>query len=231
MSNSTAVERFDFNGSEIRVFILDGEPWFVARDVATVLGYRDSSNATRILRDREIRTHQVSTSAGLRESKLINEQGLYRLVMRSEREEAEVFQDWVTGEVLPSIRKTGGYSVVSGTPSSTEMLRQQVAAQLATIDQMIEIERKVDAERGERLALAERVDRLEVTHDRVAAIGFAALRKIRTDVAYLNRLGRAAAGIARRDGVPVERVHSTIWGEVNAWPLEVWDEALDQIGE
>lgn len=225
-SESTAVERFDFNGSEIRTVLIDGEPWFFANDVCAELELRQRDVMSALDEDEKM----SETIAGIIVD-LVGESGVYSTILRSRKASAKAFKRWITREVLPSIRKIGGYSMVSEPPSSTEMLRQQVAMQLATLDRMIEVERRVDAEQVERRALAERVERLEVTHERYAAIGYAALRKIRTDVAYLNRLGRAAAAIARRDGIPVERVHSTIWGEVNAWPLEVWDEALDQIGE
>lgn len=100
--------------AEIRVVERDGEPWFVLTDLAKVLGYRDAANAKRVLRDGQYNTLSVSISADLGFSRgrspiVINEPGLYRLIMRSNVPNAEKFQDWVTGEVLPTIRKTGAY--------------------------------------------------------------------------------------------------------------------------
>lgn len=100
--------------AEIRVVEQDGEPWFVLTDLAKVLGYRDAANAKRVLRDGQYNTLSVSISADLGFSRgrspiVINEPGLYRLIMRSNVPNAEKFQDWVTGEVLPTIRKTGAY--------------------------------------------------------------------------------------------------------------------------
>lgn len=100
--------------AEIRVVEQDGEPWFVLTDLAKVLGYRDAANAKRVLRDGQYNTLPVSISADLGFSRgrspiVINEPGLYRLIMRSNVPNAEKFQDWVTGEVLPTIRKTGAY--------------------------------------------------------------------------------------------------------------------------
>lgn len=100
---------FEYSGNQVRVFVLDGEPWFAVADVAKVLGYRDAHNAARVLRPTELRTHSVSTNAGSREITVCSEPGLYRLIMRSRRPEAEPFQDWVVAEVLPAIRKTGGF--------------------------------------------------------------------------------------------------------------------------
>lgn len=100
---------FEYGDHQVRVFVIDGEPWFAVADVAQVLGYRDAHNAARVLRPSERRTHPVSTSAGSRDITVCNEPGLYRLIMRSRRPEAEPFQDWVVAEVLPTIRKSGGY--------------------------------------------------------------------------------------------------------------------------
>lgn len=101
---------FTFKTKSVRTVILDGEPWFVASDVAAVLGYRDAHNAGRQLAEHQRGTHLVSTpKGGSQKVVIINESGLYRLVLRSRKPEAEAFSDWVTGEVLPSIRKTGSY--------------------------------------------------------------------------------------------------------------------------
>lgn len=100
---------FEYGGHQIRVFVIDGEPWFALADVAAVLGYRDTHNASRILREIEKGTHSVSTPGGDQQISIVSEPGLYRLIMRSRRPAAEPFQDWVVAEVLPAIRKTGGY--------------------------------------------------------------------------------------------------------------------------
>jgi len=106
---STAVVPFDFNGDRIGVVLVDGNPWFVGTDLARILEYRDAANALRSVRERNRCTHSVSTSGGQREKLCINEAGLYQLVMRSRSPHAEKFQDWVTDEVLPQIRRTGSY--------------------------------------------------------------------------------------------------------------------------
>lgn len=100
---------FNYGDHRIRVFIIDGEPCFALADVAAVLGYRDTHNASRILREIEKGTHSVSTPGGEQRISVVSEPGLYRLIMRSRRPDAEPFQDWVVAEVLPAIRKTGGY--------------------------------------------------------------------------------------------------------------------------
>lgn len=108
---STEIELFSYQDREVRTVLIDGDPWFIAGDVCAVLGYTRGRDAMRMLRDREKGAHSVRTPGGVQEVTIISEQGLYRLVMRSERGEAESFQDWVTGEVLPAIRRTGSYTV------------------------------------------------------------------------------------------------------------------------
>ena len=108
------IQVFDFEDNAVRVIEKDGEPWFVAADVARVLDFRDAFNATRVLDDDEADTHNVSIRSAngveqKREIAVINESGLYHLVLVSRKPEAKKFRKWVTAEVLPSIRKTGMY--------------------------------------------------------------------------------------------------------------------------
>lgn len=101
---------FNFGGiSDIRVLEKDGEAWFVASDIAKALEYRDASNMNRNLDDDEKDTQNVSTLGGTQEVSVINESGLYVAILKSRKPEAKRFKKWVTGTVLPAIRKTGGY--------------------------------------------------------------------------------------------------------------------------
>ena len=103
------IQVFDFEDNAVRVVDIDGEPWFVAADVARVLGYDITPHATRLLDDDEKGIHKVDTLGGKQEMTMINESGLYHLVLLSKKPEAKKFRKWVTAEVLPSIRKTGAY--------------------------------------------------------------------------------------------------------------------------
>ncbi|SCB68921.1 Antirepressor, phage associated [Bacillus mycoides] len=83
--------------------------WFVAKDVANVLEYRDTHNMVRFLDEDEKDTHQVSTLGGNQNMKVINESGLYSAILKSKKPQAKAFKKWVTSEVIPSIRKHGAY--------------------------------------------------------------------------------------------------------------------------
>lgn len=93
----------------IRAVSEGGEPWFVAKDVAKALGYRMASDMNRRLDDDEKGTRSMRTPGGTQELTVVNEPGLYNAVLGSKLPEAKAFKRWVVHEVLPAIRKTGGY--------------------------------------------------------------------------------------------------------------------------
>jgi len=100
---------FSFEGAAIRVVTRDGEPWFVAADVCRVLEHSNSRMAVASLGDDEKGVSIVYTPGGQQQMTIINESGLYSLVFNSRKPEAQRFRKWITAEVIPSIRKTGGY--------------------------------------------------------------------------------------------------------------------------
>jgi len=110
---STAIQAFVFpeTNQKIRVFVgPDGTLWFVATDVCRLLGYVNAPQAvTRHCKPKGISKRYTLTNGGMQEVTVIDERNLYRLMGKSEGPNAEPFQDWVSEEVLPSIRKTGSY--------------------------------------------------------------------------------------------------------------------------
>lgn len=105
------IQAFNFNSNEIRVVKDDhGEPWFVAKDICDVLEITWSGSKTLArIPERHKGVVNFTTPGGEQSPLCVSESGLYRLIMRSSKAEAEAFQDWVTDEVLPSIRKHGAY--------------------------------------------------------------------------------------------------------------------------
>ena len=102
-------ENVDFG--KVRIIEMNGEPWFVGKDVATILGYKETAKAIRTHVDEEDKGVSVlDTPGGKQEVVIINESGLYSLILSSKLPSAKDFKHWVTAEVLPSIRKTGKYS-------------------------------------------------------------------------------------------------------------------------
>ncbi len=126
---------FQYNGAQVRVATLNGEPAFVAKDVCEILGLTNVSlavngNPTRGengLSDDEKGVCNVNTPGGFQEMLCVTESGLYALIFKSRRIEAEAFRRWVTHEVLPAIRKTGSYSL-DRLPTHLETAKALVAA-------------------------------------------------------------------------------------------------------
>ncbi|MGN8855192.1 phage antirepressor [Catenibacterium mitsuokai] len=134
------VQLFNFENHEVRSLLLNNEPWFVGKDVADVLGYADTNQAIRKHVDNEDRlTRRFDGTGQSRDMTIINESGLYSLVLSSKLPSAKKFKRWVTSDVLPALRKTGQYQVkeLSG---SELMAKALIEAQnvLAAKDKQIE---------------------------------------------------------------------------------------------
>lgn len=106
------VKLFNFDGADMRVVTIDGDPWFVAKDLSDALGYSWNGTARIAHVPTEWRgITSVVTPSGLQDMAVLSEQGMYFFLSRSDKSAALPMQKWVAGDVLPSIRKTGGYSV------------------------------------------------------------------------------------------------------------------------
>lgn len=131
-------ERF----GRLRATQIDCEVWFAATDVAKALGYRDANQITRALDDDEKRWSEGTLSEcthshlGIR---LINESGLYRVLMRSQRPEAIPFQRWLAHEVVPEIRRNGGYIATSPEDSDADIMARALLIAQKTIDRKNEL--------------------------------------------------------------------------------------------
>ena len=144
---------FTYNSNEVRTVEMNGEPWFVLKDVCEVLGM-DSTQlkkvADRLEADEKGRT-QITTPGGMQESWVINESGLYNVILRSDKPEAKPFRKWVTSEVLPSIRKHGAY-----------MTPETLQAAILNPDTMIQLCQQLKAEQDKNAALTAQNSQLTV---------------------------------------------------------------------
>lgn len=100
---------FPLTGQETRIIDKTGEPWFVRNDVCTILGLGNPSQASARLDDDEKGVISTDTLGGVQEIAVVNEAGLYNLILGSKKPEAKAFRRWITHEVLPEIRKTGSF--------------------------------------------------------------------------------------------------------------------------
>jgi len=105
---------FDFNGLKVRTATDErGEPWFMAKDVCDALELANSRKAISDFDNEDLMSLVVTSGGQKREMNFVSEAGLYQLIFKSRKEEAKAFKRWVTKEVLPSIRKTGGYTLTN----------------------------------------------------------------------------------------------------------------------
>ena len=104
------IELFTYEQEPIRIVLVDGEPWFVLADLARVLEIKDVSRLASRL-DQGVRlTHPLQTAGGTQQATIVSEAGMYEVVIRSDKPEAVAFRRWITGTVLPEIRRTGSFN-------------------------------------------------------------------------------------------------------------------------
>lgn len=104
------IQVFEYQNSKVRTVDMDGEAWFVLKDVCAVLGISNNRMAADRLDDDEKGVSLIDTLGGKQEMVIVNESGLYHIILRSDKPEAAPFRRWVTNDVLPTIRKTGSYN-------------------------------------------------------------------------------------------------------------------------
>lgn len=118
---------FNYQDNEVRTAEVDGEPWFVLKDVCTVLNLSTPARvAERLDKDEVSQTHITDSLGRQQDTTIINESGLYSVILRSDKPEAKPFRKWVTSEVLPTIRKTGGYGQKTLSPIEMFSLQAQI---------------------------------------------------------------------------------------------------------
>ena len=104
------MQTFNYDNNQVRTVMQDGEPWFVLKDVCNVLGIANDRNVAARLDNDERGVYQMDTLGGTQKMNIINEWGLYNIILRSDKPQTKPFRRWVTHEVLPAIRKTGSYT-------------------------------------------------------------------------------------------------------------------------
>ena len=138
---------WEYEQHEIRIVEKDSEPWWVLADVCKVLELTTPSRvAERLEKDEVSQTHTIDRMGRTQKSTIINESGLYAVILRSDKPQAKPFRKWVTNEVLPSIRKHGAY-----------MNRQTIEKMLASPDFLIQLGQQMKAEKEKNAALESKI--------------------------------------------------------------------------
>lgn len=156
------LQTFTYGSANVRTVLIDGNPWFVLRDICTVLGITHIvDTANRLDWDEVGQTDVIDSMGRNQKTYIVNESGLYNVILRSDKPEAKPFRKWVTGEVLPSIRKHGAYM----TPDVIERT-------LTDPDYLIQLATELKSERQRRQSLEAQAaidaPKLE-TYERLAA--------------------------------------------------------------
>lgn len=172
-----SLQQFDFGSQAFRAVTIDGDPWFVANDVRTILGYVKTSHMTRLIDDEDKGAHLVGTLGGSQEVIVISEPALYSVISKRKsvyvtdpamQEQVRAFQRWVSHTVLPSIRKTGSYSVRPVAPALAMPTSRELAQLvIAEADRADAAEREIEILEDE-LDVAE--DRLAIAAPKAAAL-------------------------------------------------------------
>lgn len=156
------LKTFEFETQKVRTLTIDEKPYFVGKDVADILGYKNGSRDINAHVDEEDRLrYQISTAGQLRDQTIINESGLYSLILLSKLPTAKKFKRWVTSEVLPAIRKHGAY-----------MTDQKIEEVLTDPDTIIQLATQLKEEREARLIAEQQVNELKpkaTYYDRILA--------------------------------------------------------------
>ncbi|GAA0936246.1 Bro-N domain-containing protein [Actinocorallia libanotica] len=217
MNKGTELQPFTFptTGQRVRSTLINDEPWFVAADVCKALEIKNSRDALAGLDDDEKGVATTDTPGGDQQVSVINEAGLYSLILRSRKPEAKAFKRWITHEVLPAIRKTGSYSVAQKPASALEALAQTVAILQEQETRLASVEAKVEA--------------IEGRHDWFAALGFAKLHGLPTENSYLIRVGLKASSLMRKDGLKPVKRQNAMYGEVNTYPVAYLEQAFAEV--
>lgn len=211
---------------EIRTAGTSEEPLFCLADICRVLDLQVTPTKNRLKQDGVTLIKVIDSLGREQETTFVSEQNLYKVIMRSDKPQAEPFQDWVCGEVLPSIRKTGGYTAQQPLSPSELILR------LAEMN--VENERKMKELSDNQQRLESEIEEIRqrtITDlHKSTIVAYVSRNNIKLDVKRYGAMGRKASSICKKRNIPVTKINDIRWGNVNVFPDEVLDEVFGMKG-
>lgn len=203
---------FNFNGNDVRTINKDGEPWFVLNDVVQVLGLTNARMVKERLQDDVSGTYTIPDALGRpQDTTIINEDGLYDVILESRKPEAKAFRKWITSEVIPTIRKHGAYM----TPETIEKT-------ILNPDYIIQIATRLKAEQTARIAAENQLD----SQRSMVAFAETCMDSER------NMLVREVAKLASKNGIMIgeKRMYDKLrnWGMVCMSSTEPTQRGMEQ---
>jgi len=214
------VTPYNFGNTPVRVVMREGEPWMVALDICAALDLSNTKVAVSRLDEDDVSQADIIDSMGRRQrTTIVNESGMYEIVLRSDKPGARAFRKWITSEVLPQIRKTGAYL---GQPKDD-------------LDMMEDNIRALRAQRARISAVEVRQEVMEShlagvlgQYDEYTTLAYAKLNGLPTDRTSCQRHGqRASRHMRDRGNMPRKRQDAT-FGLVNVYPAEVLAATAEQ---
>ena len=212
---------FEYEAWQVRIIQSeDREPWWVASDVCEILGLTNTTEALKGLDGDEKSTLRISE--GGPERNIINEPGLYSLIMRSNKLEAKRFKRWITHEVLPAIRKTGKYEIES----------------ISEIDLIIKSAQALKKFELKQIEHDKRLSSLEAkSHQNSGHTGYwtitawGKLNNLNLTLIEANQKGRNAVKLSKEWGTAIGKVKDEMFGEVNSYREDVLEEIFSTVGQ
>jgi len=180
-----------FGESRIRIVTIDGQPWFVAKDACAAMTVVNTHRALSALADDEKGIQRLNTPGGPQNLSVVSESGLYKLILRSDKPEAKRFQDWVTRDVLPAIRKDGGYILGEEKVATGEMSEDELVFRAMEV-----MRKKIDRLQAENKTMSAELNLVTVDEYRALAHAY-------WPYGYASKLGRTAMRLCAERSIPV----------------------------
>lgn len=216
---------------EVRVAGTSEQPLFCLADICRVLEIKNVADCKSRLDQRGVvltdtPTYNQHGAEVIQQLVYINEKNLYKVIMRSDKPQAEPFQDWVCGEVLPSIRKTGNY-YVSQSLTPSELILQLAQINVENERKMKELECKQEKMQVE---LEEIKQRTTTDLHCSTIVAYVSRNKIKLDVSRYGAMGKKASSLCKKRGIEPTCIHDVRWGVVKVYPDDILDSVFDMGG-
>lgn len=219
-------EILKYEGREVRMVTRDGEPWWVAKDVCEILELGTTAKALERLDDDEKGMNSIHTLGGQQQVAVVNETGLYTLVLGSRKPEAKRFKRWITHEVLPSIRKTGKYDIAAPAPTKFEIMRNMLDAWEAHETQLVQHDRQIGSLNTHVATLEHRVDLFGADTDYRTVRAHLRESGVRMGEKDARAVGVKAASLCRARDILIGDVADERHGSVHSYPIDVLNESV-----
>jgi prophage antirepressor-like protein len=218
-SANSSQATFNFNGIEVRIHVdAHGQPWFALKDIAIALGVKDAAQLADVVKGMHKGKYQILTPGGLQDLLCVTEAGLNKILMRSSKPAAEPFQDWLAEEVLPSIRKTGGYSAMPAIEHGP----------------MVQMALAYEAQQRQLREHDTRLNELEAANDPmrqdyITILTYCVLQGLKLSNQTMSKIGKVATKLCEERMLGLRYVPSDTFARVKAYPPQVVADAFASV--